>query len=274
GADAERVTLEGEVATLAVLPARVTIARTSIAAAPEVARAHVGFYDAAYFATKTSGVARKYRDELRAAKDPIGQQDDVTLTIVDGGPLLVAPAPPTRVHRVAGPAPGTLVDRVVVTNAVAFEATFDGARVAIEPDRAQLDRYAREVREVWEAWFAHAGVAAHAGALLYLTRYFTPHPPGEPHFFTKPATLVQTSAGSSTVIEGKPGAGYDVMRGVVRTDGFHATPSVFHLWQVGRAIAVAQGAILAELVPTPRTLIDATFELTAGGAAAARWGGR
>lgn len=258
--EVDSFTLEHEIATLAVLPSRISIARASLEDAPDVVRTHVAFYDAEYFQTKQRGqVARKYRDEIRASQTASG---DAAVTIVDGGPRLVEPGRPARAHRVTGPSTTDLVpDRLVVKNAVAFEATFDGSRVAVEPDRDQLERYARDVRERW------SGITSHQGALLYLTKYFTPHPPGEPHLFTKPATLIATSPGSSTVIEGRNGSGYDVLRGVVRTDTFHATPSVFHLWQPGQAIAVPEGAILAELFPCPRDVLETKLEVVRGGAA-------
>ncbi|MCW5807331.1 MAG: hypothetical protein KIT31_33555, partial [Deltaproteobacteria bacterium] len=68
--------LEGEVATLAALPARVAFERAQLGeagdVAEDVAAAHARFYDAAYFATKRRGaVARTYRD--RFARLPAGR---------------------------------------------------------------------------------------------------------------------------------------------------------------------------------------------------------
>lgn len=285
--DADRIIFEGEVATLGVLPAGITVTRATLAEAPELVAAHIGFYDAAYFATKKEGtIARKYRDELTKAERVAGREGQgrgegepvrgrsidthhttsdatsIDVTIVDGGPRLVEPAAPARVLRTSGVARSEVPDRLVVKNAVAFEATFDGAIVTIEPDRAQLERYAADIRERWK------DLVTHQGALLYLAKYFTPHPPGEPHFFTKPAALIRTSPGTSTLISGVNGPGYDVLRGVVRTDTFHATPSVFHLWQPGRTISVAQHEVLAELFPITRTKRDDDeLAIARGGAA-------
>jgi len=261
--DADRIILEGEVATLGVLPAGITVTRATLAEAPELVAAHIGFYDAAYFATKKEGtIARKYRDELKATHHTTSDATSIDVTIVDGGPRLVEPAAPARVLRTSGVARSEVPDRLVVKNAVAFEATFDGAIVTIEPDRAQLERYAADIRERWK------DLVTHQGALLYLAKYFTPHPPGEPHFFTKPAALIRTSPGTSTLISGVNGPGYDVLRGVVRTDTFHATPSVFHLWQPGRTISVAQHEVLAELFPITRTKRDDDeLAIARGGAA-------
>jgi hypothetical protein len=168
-----------------------------------------------------------------------------------------------RFHRAAGVVRESgEPDRLVVRNAVALTASFDGHTVMVTPDPGELASYARDVRTTWERWLG--GPPAHPGALLYLAKYVTPHPPGEPHFFVKPPSLVETSPGVSTVIDG---IGPDVMRGVVRTDGFHATPAVFQL-VAGRTIEVARGAPIVELFPCPRALIDADIARTTGGV---RW---
>jgi hypothetical protein len=233
---ADVLVLEGEVATLAPLPARFELARCSLTEAPAVVSAHIRFYDGEYFATKQRGqVARKYRDEV--ARRP-ASTSDVKLTVVDAGPSCV---------ELRG-------DRAVFVNPVAMTATFDGMHVTVELDRDQLARYASEVRAAWQH------VTCHEGALLYLTKYITPHPAGEPHFFTKPCALVASSPGVSTVIDGICGDGYDVLRGVVRTDAFHATPAVFQLWQPRHTVAIPRGAPLAQLFPTTPALADATFD--------------
>src|SRR6185295_421399 len=90
------------------------------------------------------------------------------------------------------------------------------------------------------------------GALLYLTKYFTPHRHGEAHFFVKPWAFTTTPPGWSSVVDGISGDGYDVMRGVVWTDRFHATPAVFDLAR-GRKIRVPEGAPLVEVFPVPRS---------------------
>jgi hypothetical protein len=243
------------------LPAELAIARASLDDAPHVARAHAAFYDAAYFDTKKRGaVSRKYRDEIRRTAQAGGA---TRATVVDAGPSTVELARPARLHRAAGTVRGDVApDRLVVRNAIAFAATFDGAHVTVTPDPDQLASYARDVRAAWERV-----PLPHPGALLYLTKYITPHPPGEPHFFVKPAALLETSPGVSTVLDGIHGAGYDVLRGVIRTDGFHATPAVFQLF-AGRSIEVARGAPLLEMFPCPRELIDADIARTAGGV---RW---
>jgi hypothetical protein len=100
----------------------------------------------------------------------------------------------------------------------------------------------------------------HKGAVLYLTKYFTPHPQGEPHFFVKPWAFTVTPRGWSSLLEGVRGEGWDVMRGVVWTDRFHATPAVFSM-QGGRRVRVREGAPLLDVVPVPRSLLAEGFTL-------------
>jgi hypothetical protein len=271
----DTLALDGEIATVATLPAEVRITRCSLAEASDIAAAHVRFYDGDYFATKKRGqVARTYRDHVvrasRAAdRDAGAALGHVELRLVEGGPSLVEPASPARFHRASGPvaAPaGTAPDRLVIRNIVPFTATYDGYTVAIDHDRAALDRYAADVRDTWRRWLDGSGTRSHEGALLYLTKYFTPHPPGEPHFFVKPCALVATSDGCSTVIDGRPGSSYDVMRGVIRSDRFHAAPAVFQMWRPGETISLARGTVLAELLAFPRVFDDTSFDMTAAGA--------
>ena len=258
-------TLVGEIATLAVLPATTTFATCSLEAAEDVARAHATFFDAEYFATKRRGeVARKYRREIaaRVPASPVGApRPAARVDLVEAGPTTVEAGRPTRFHRPAGPhtTRTAAVDRLVVRNAVGFSACFDGLDLRIAPDAARLATFADEVRLRWQPLFARWGDAAHPGALLYFTKYFTPHPPGEPHFFVKPAALVRTPPDVATLIEGIPGPGYEVLRGVVETDAFHATPAVFALTHPGRRIEVGEGVRLAELFVVPRALLGASF---------------
>jgi hypothetical protein len=145
-------------------------------------------------------------------------------------------------------------------NAVPFTAHFDGNTLAIEPDRKSLERGARAVETELESALGAGYAALHKGAALYLTKYFTPHPNGEPHFFVKPWAFTATPRGWSSVIDGVRGDGWDVMRGVVWTDRFHATPAVFAL-QPGCRVRLGAGAPLFELVASPRSLLAEGFTM-------------
>lgn len=256
--------LEGEIATIAPVIPDVEAQIVSLRDAPSLGEAHAAFYDAKYFATKKGEVTKKYRR-----------------TIVRGKSNEARPPGIVRVAHLAGPEPEIVeIDRVIgptstspvvaprgrrlrfvrFFNAVSFTAHFDGNTLAIEPDRAMLRRGARAVESELTAALGEGFVPSHEGAVLYLTKYFTPHPHGEPHFFVKPWAFMETAEGWSSVLEGVRGDGFDVMRGVVWTDRFHATPAVFSLAPM-RKIRVPEKAPLLDVVSVPRTLVDEGFEM-------------
>ena len=74
---------------------------------------------------------------------------------------------------------------------------------------------------------------------------------GSSHFFVKPWAFTETPRGWSSVLDGIRGEGYDVMRGVVWTDRFHATPAVFDVAPM-RVVKVASGVPLLEVFAIPR----------------------
>lgn len=244
--------LEGHVATLIpVVPA--VIARVEGAGdAGELLARHAEFYDAKYFATKKGETTKKYRRTI-TNKDTPSAEGPAALRVAH----LAGPRPEivsvTSVLGAASIAPvraprGERFDVVRFANAVPFAAHYDGNTLDVVPDKDALAKGARAVEKA-------AGDALGKGALLYLTKYFTPHPHGEPHFFVKPWAFTETPAGWSSVLDGIRGDHYDVMRGVVWTDRFHATPAVFDVVPM-RLVRVAQGAPLLEVFAVPRDLSD------------------
>ncbi|WP_437879055.1 hypothetical protein [Sorangium sp. So ce513] len=171
----------------------------------------------------------------------------------------------TEVTTAAGPDPvpwrggARRLASIVVRNAVPFRATFDGYTLSVTPDAPRLAEGAAAVERTFARVFGDAFLADNRGALWYLTKYFTPHPPGEPHFFVKPWAFTTTPPGWSSLLDGVHGDGYDVMRGVVETDVFFATPAVFHVRRIGAPIEVPEGAPLLRIVPIPRDLLRAGF---------------
>ena len=71
----------------------------------------------------------------------------------------------------------------------------------------------------------------------------------------KPWAFTETPRGWSSVLDGIRGEGYDVMRGVVWTDRFHATPAVFDVVPM-RVVKVPLGAPLLEVFAIPRNIDD------------------
>lgn len=259
-AAADGTRLEGEVATIAPVVPDVRAVIGSLGERPELAEDHVAFYDAKYFATKKGDITKKYRRSIATARAK-DEEDESPATIQVAH--LAGPSPVVvRIDRVLGPmstapvlAPG--LDRglelVRFRNAVPFTAHFDGNTLAVEPDRAVLARGARAIEAELESVFGEGFSVLHKGAVLYLTKYFTPHPHGEPHFFVKPWSFTATPRGWSSVIEGARGGGWDVMRGVVWTDRFHATPAVFSM-QPATRVRIPEGAPLLDVLAFPRSL--------------------
>jgi hypothetical protein len=153
------------------------------------------------------------------------------------------------------------LESVVFRNEVAFRALFDGHTLALDYDRSRLRARAHEVEASFREALAGTPALEHPGSLLYLTKYFTPHPPGEPHFFVKPWALTATPPGWSSLVEGAHGDGYDVLRGIVATDVFHATPAVFRVHREGAWVRVAEDVPLIRVIPLPRALLGREVRL-------------
>lgn len=250
------IRIEGEVATLSVLPPRRGVTAKTLEERPEVGRRHLSFYDPAYFDEKRRGeVTRKYRRTVAVEAPPSDASagDDGTV-VVTAGPgsfgteRSAIMASPEGLRESASP-----IDTVSFANEVEFTARWDGARVLITWDRPALDARAAAIQSRWRALYPELRGRDGEGALLYFTRYFTPHPHGEPHCFTKPSSFVVTPAGWSSLVEGAPGEGYDVLRGVVRTDAFHAAPAVF-AFGAPCEVRVPAGRCLVRVFPTPREM--------------------
>jgi hypothetical protein len=263
----DRVRLAGEIATVAPVAPTVSIDERSLAEVPDVGRAHAAFYDAAYFASKKREPTRKYRHLLaRRPRDQAATaaaSERACAELVIAGPTAHTVAAPKRFACADGPtktppAKGTLPS-IVFQNLVPFEARYDGHSLVVEPDRRALAAGARAVEQAWSAALGATFLDENKGALWYLTKYFTPHPPGEPHFFVKPWAFTRTPPGWSCLLEGAHGDGWDVLRGVVSTDTFFATPAVFHVLRLGEPIRVGAGEPLLTVTPIPRALLTAGF---------------
>ena len=260
-----RFGVQGEVATIAALRPDLRFREVPLADAPELAAAHSRFYDRAYFEGKKEDVTGKYRRSV--AGEAVAEADEAAVGRVAriGASLLeVKPLGPftTAAGPVATPRPSDprRIDTLVFHNEVAFTAFYDGHTLALEYDRRRLRAKAEAVERAFRA-AAPEEAREHPGAALYLTKYFTPHPPGEPHFFVKPWAFTQTPAGWSSLLDGIHGDGYDVMRGVVSTDTFFATPAVFRVHREGAPVRVPEGRPLLRVIPVPRRLLASEYRL-------------
>lgn len=257
------VKLQGEIACIAPLAPGSRITCVDLADAPALGRAHAAFYDEAYFATKKAEPTRKYR-RLVAREGASNEDADAPVaTIARVGPsrydvtrasgFLHADATKPR----AASRDSRTIEHVIYENDIAFTVRFDGHTLAIDHDARALASAARDVERRWAAVYGAGSIERDRRALWYLTKYFTPHPPGDPHFFVKPWTFTKTVPGWSCLVDGVQRDEYDVMRGVVSTDSFHATPAVFWMHRIGERVRVPAGAPLLRVVPVPRWLVRA-----------------
>ncbi|MEJ8847468.1 hypothetical protein [Variovorax rhizosphaerae] len=243
----DRLRIEGEIGTVAPVAPGARIEEIPLSQAPEIGAAHAAFYDAAYFDAKVDAPTRKYRKTSLPVADERASCSDAPARcrVITVGPAA---------HTLTGPMP-----RIVFSNLVPFEASYDGYTLAVQPDESVLRAGAREVERAFAEALGPTFLGENRRAMLYFTKYFTPHPPGEPHFFVKPWAFVQTPPGWSCLLEGVHGEGFDVLRGIVATDVFHATPAVFQVYRSGEPIRVAYGAPLLHVMPIPRRLLQAGF---------------
>ena len=245
----------GEVATLHVHRAGVSVVRDDIADRQDVAQRHLAFYDAAYFASKKSrpttdsgpsgpndhddskawrgAKSLKYRRTIENVADDRTDVDGILHvseieraqgTVKRGGTVITADGPTTTS---AG------LERFEACHQVHTDVRFDGRTVTVNTDDAALQAGARAVQDKLRRVLGDDVVADAAGAIWYLTRLISLHPAGEPFFFSKPWALTQSPVGWSVLIEGArdPAGHFDVLRGVVAGDRFHATPAVFSIWK-------------------------------------------
>lgn len=254
--------LEGAVANVAMVQPDARVEIVALAAAPELAAAHAAFYDAKYFATKKGEATKKYRRILGKKEDGAGDDGNVVIAHIAGPPPEILRQ--NRVFTADDTAPSK-VDRALAVvrfaNAVPFAAHFDGNTLAVDPDKAVLARGAAAVEASLAKALGPDFVTENRGAVWYLTKYFTPHPHGEPHFFVKPWAFTRTGRGWSSILDGVPmdaSRGLHVMRGVVWTDRFHATPAVFQLRSLAR-VKVAEGEPLLDVIACPRAILERTL---------------
>jgi hypothetical protein len=242
----DRVELAGELATLAMIDAELPRRILALGDAPAIGAAHLAFYDADYFAEKREGPTKKYRRLIAA---PASTTPTDGLAALGFGPTTLTLEPCRRAHAASGAHDGSPLVQLVFRNPIDFSVRYDGLRVHIDADTERLARAAAAIESEWSAVFGAARISEHRGALWYLTKYFTPHVSGEPHFFVKPWALCATPPGVSLLVDGCAGDGYDVLRGVIRSDRFGAAPAVFGLWGSGATVEVPAGRALTRMLP-------------------------
>ncbi len=259
------LTLSGEIATLAPFVPGKHFDQLAEDDVESLGHAHTKFFDEKYFAQKKRGSTKDYRHMIdREPEATLPDARHAGFAVLGPGciarettkvfltPRGIQSRPPAD-HAGAG------IEELVFHNAVPLTCSFDGHHTHVDPDKSALERFAQKTQHAWADVFGAEYVEKRRGAMWYFTKYVTPHQPGEPYFFVKPPALISTPSGHSVLIEGIPGQGYSVLRGVVETDTFHAAPAVFRIDQPLRRIDVPEGTALTKIIPFPRILMDATF---------------
>lgn len=242
------IVLSGELASVAPfapLPGGAAgLRQAGLMEAPEVGRAHLSFFDPAYFDQKRGAATRRYRDlsasRARAAEGaPADEGAGEVLLVHAGG---AAPLPSFS-------AGGAL--RLDLPLELAARISYHGQRVQMWLDEAARQARARRIEALWQEAL---GAAPELGAIRYFTTYVTPHTAGDPHVFFKPAALLRAPPGWCVVIDGPGTPDWEVLRGVTEPDWFHALPAVLALHR--EEVALRAGAPLLRARPVPRRLLQ------------------
>lgn len=241
--------LDGELATLSPFAVAPEVRWLQGVDARPLARAHLDFFDRAYFEDKREGPTRKYRTSIASTKPPA--RDDEGACAIELA--LLGGARPRVTRSAAG------VLRVELAVELPITLTFHGQRIEPRLDRAALARRAEGIAASLRALFGEE-IRDDTGALLYFTSYVTAHTAGDPHLFFKPATLLRTPPGWHTVLDGPAHDAWEGLRGVVASDRFHAIPAVVEMLP-GR-VTLAAGTLVGCARPVPAWLLDAGFEST------------
>jgi hypothetical protein len=235
-ADGE-ATLSGDLATVTPIVLAPPIRVQGLADARDVAEAHLAFFDAEYFAAKRGAPTRKYRGH--AGTSPATRPDLVGALVVHAGGAAA---------RVAKGALGAV--EVTLPAELASSLTYEGLRVAPTLDARALARRSASIEATWRAALGDAAVDAAPGALRYFTTYVTPHAPGDPHVFWKPATLIATSPDLAMIVDGPSVPGLEGMRGVVEAHWFHALPAVAEMIAPRAHLPAGERVVRARFTPS------------------------
>jgi len=238
----EQIVLEGVLAavTLWVLPPEIRIVPSEDGS--ELVRAHVAFFDDAYFSKKRGAPTEKYKRLERGVPEATKTAPDSVTVVHLGG------APPRVTLDEAG------IPALVLSAELDTEFAFHGRVVEPTVDRAALRRREPAIRA---AMRAALGEEAPEAAVRYFSTYITTHAPGDPHAFFKPATLVATEPGWALVVDGPDGDGLEGLRGITDPSWFHALPAVAEI--VGARGRVKRGQTLVTARLTRRDWLRASL---------------
>lgn len=151
---------------------------------------------------------------------------------------------------------GCGLECVMVKNIARISGTFDGQ--SFTDSTVRVPR--RALLQLSQIYRDHYGEEACQNALEFLSGYFYCHNRDEPLFLIQPWTFMTTPAGWVSLVDGCHGESYDGMRGVIASDQFRGISMAYRLYGPCR-IAIRAGAPLMRVLPVPRHMLKATFDL-------------
>ena len=253
--------LESEIACLIPLQPGVSFTRSNIRQRPEMGAAYNAFYGDSYLESKggarTVGVYRKALAQTETRPEP-GEAKCEFVHIA--GPDVHTIETFEHVVGPNGPEPPETAAQLpfgVLRNFTPLEFDFDGMQSHLNNEDANT--YQEELLSTWRELYGDLSPSP----VQWWSMYFIPNLPemvGEQVQLIVPYTLLKTPPGWSTLCDGTHYPGLDGLRGVIATDLFYHAPPVFHYRQTGD-FRLEYGASLMRMLPVPRHLLDAPYEM-------------
>jgi hypothetical protein len=249
GVGVEPRLLEDEIGCVLPVAARARMTLRPLRRAPHVVRAFEAFFDAGYFEAHAVKPSAKYRRMVHGELEPEPAPAGVA-QVFSAGPEVCSLSMLERIHGPAGvtkAAGAAALQSCTVRNVGRLDAHWDGqtftrAKIAVADGVAALARD-------WRA----AGGNTSSDAYTFLQGYLYGPGRDESRWQLQPWVFTVTPPGWSTVVDGAAVGGCDGMRGVIRTDRFHAVSMVYRVYAPGRVL-VPRGAPLLAFLPIPRRL--------------------
>jgi len=159
----------------------------------------------------------------------------------------------------SGPLPQEVAERLpfaVLRSSLTVDFDFDGVRVHVQS--GAIEEHSEELVQAWSDLYGKEN----ASLIDWMGDYVleTQKNVTEPIVLVSPVDLVQTPPGWWTLVDGYHYPGLDGMRGAVATDVFPHVAPAFNFRRAGD-FHIEEGAPLARLLPVPRHLLEARYEL-------------
>jgi hypothetical protein len=260
--------IETELACLIPLQPGVSFERKTIRERPEFGEAHNEFYGKKYLEARGEGKAVGRYRKLTVNAPPVLESGPAVCELIHiAGPEVHTIETFNEVVGPEGVLPAetaAALPYVVLRNFTPLEFDFDGMQVHL--NNADADSHGEELLATWRDLYGPENIEF----VDWWSDYFLTNVPmhlGEPIVLIIPYTFIQTPAGWSTLSDGLHYPGLDGLRGVIATDLFHHAGPVFQFRHPGD-FRLNAGDPMMRLLPIPRHLLDAPFEMIEPAAAA------